>query len=102
MSEVSGVTIVCSVAWAGAAEVLACDGFFEAHPAANIPASNNVNGVSHFMATVNRVALRGSIHLSAKTRLQSAQADCQRKPAYSLQTAQFITTGFGGGETERL
>jgi hypothetical protein len=62
VSEVSGVTIVCSVAWAGVAEVLACDGFFEAHPAANIAASNNVNGVSHFIATVNRVASRRSIH----------------------------------------
>jgi hypothetical protein len=73
VSEVSGVTIVFSVAWADVAEVLACAGFFEAHPAANIPASNNVNGVSHFMATVNRVALHGSIHLLAKTKLQSAQ-----------------------------
>jgi hypothetical protein len=53
---------------------LACDGFFEAHPAVNIPASNKVNGVSHFIATVNRVALHGSIHLLAKTKLQSAQA----------------------------
>jgi hypothetical protein len=74
VSEVFGVTIVCSVVWAGVAEVLACDGFFEAQPAANIATSNNANGVSHFMATVNRVALRGSIHLSARIKLRSAQA----------------------------
>jgi hypothetical protein len=67
VSDASGVTIVCGVAWTGVAEVLACDGFFEVHPATSIAASNRVNGVSHFMATVNRVALHGSIHLSAKT-----------------------------------
>jgi hypothetical protein len=63
VSEASGLTMVCDAT--PAAEVLACAGFFEAQPAANIPVSTNASSVNDFMAIVKRVMLRRSIHDSA-------------------------------------